>query len=527
MKKIVFLFSVLFYTVSFSQDMQAFNKIYYKTYVETAQTDFKGAVKVADSLFTISETPVLQARSLMLSASLYKQSGEVKKSVDYALRAGEIIQQTDNYNWQAKVYGFLATEYRRLKLYDNSRLYMEKAFDVSKNIEDPKSANNVKGLMQQEKAYYEIEKKNYKKAVVEINKAQQFFELSGANLDFFTANNEQLLGLSYYHLNEPKKALQHYNSALSFSKNDPGGFLVGLSYNGLANIYLDQKDLKNGKKYLDLAEKISKKSPYLELKNEIYTTSQKYYAATNDLKNLVSVKKQQDSVVEKLSTESTAFIDQSFTSMQKDNKRVEEKSSNKNVMLILGGLFIILGGIYFLLYRIKHKRNLEHFREILKNIEEKSALAKQRNFELRETEEINAEEQNLQSYKAEPSVSMSAETEQKILLKLKEFEESELFTDNNVSLSTLATYCESNSKYLSHIINSYKKQDFNNYINELRITYIVKKLQNFPLYRKYKIAVLSEEAGFSSQNKFATIFKKVTTISPSVFIKYLQENEEA
>ncbi len=527
MKKIVFLFAVLFYTVSFSQDLQAFNKIYYKTYVETSQTDFKAATKVADSLFNISETPLLQARSLMLTASLYKQAGEVKKSVDYALRAGEIIQKTDNYNWQSKVYGFLATEYRKLKLYDNSKLYLEKAFEVSKNIEDPKSANNVKGLMQQERAYYEIEKKNYKKAILEINKAQEFFTLSGANLDFFTANNEQLLGLSYYHLDDPKKALQHYNSALNFSKNDPGGFLVGLIYNGFAEVYLDQKDLKNAKKYLDLAEKISKKSPYLELKNEIYTTSQKYYAATNDLKNLVSVKKQQDSVVEKISTESTAFINQSFTSMQKDNKRVEEKSSNKTAVLTLAVVFILLGGVYFVIYRRKHKKNLEHFREILKNIEEKAALAKERNFDLIEIEEQKAKEENLLSQKPESSVSMTAETEQKILLKLKEFEESELFTENTVSLATLATYCESNSKYLSYIINSYKKQDFNNYINELRITYIVKKLQDYPLYRKYKIAVLSEEAGFSSQNKFATIFKKVTTISPSVFIKYLQENEEA
>ncbi|KIA88773.1 helix-turn-helix domain-containing protein [Kaistella jeonii] len=527
MKKIVFFFAILSYAVSFSQDLQAFNKIYYKTYVETSQTDFKAATKVADSLYAISETPLLQARSLMLSASLYKQSGEVKKSVDYALRAGEIIQQTDNYNWQAKVYGFLATEYRRLKLYDSSKLYLEKAFAVSKNIEDPKSSNNVKGLMQQERAYYEIEKKNYKKAIVEINTSQEFFKLSGANLDFFTANNEQLLGLSYYHLKDPKQALKHYNSALSFSKNDAGGFLVGLIYNGFAEVYLDEKDLKNAKKYLDLAENISKKSSYLELKNEIYTTSQRYYAATNDLENLVSVKKQQDSVVEKLATESTAFIDQSFTSMQKDNKRVEEKSSNKNVILALGGLFIILGGIYFLIYRRKHKRNLEHFREILKNIEEKAALSKQRNFDLTEIDQENSKVEDIQSQKPESSVSMTAETEQKILLKLKEFEESELFTENTVSLATLATYCESNSKYLSYIINSYKKQDFNNYINELRITYIVKKLQNFPLYRKYKIAVLSEEAGFSSQNKFATIFKKVTTISPSVFIKYLQENEDA
>ena len=521
MKRIIFLFVLLLSVFSYSQDIEAYNKIYYKTYVETSQTDFNAATKVADSLFSVAETPLLKTRSLMLSASLYKQSGDVKKSIEYALRSGEIIQETDNYNWQSKVYGFLATEYRRLKLYDNSKRYMEKAFEVSKKIKEPKAANNVKGLMKQEKAYYEIEQKNYKKAIADINEAQKYFELAEANLDFFTANNQQLLGLSNFKLNDFNKALRHYNSALSFSKDDLEGFLAGIIYNGLTQVYLEQNDLKNAKKYLTLAEQISKKTPYLELKKETNTTSQKYYAATDDLKNLVDVNKKQDSVVEKINTHSTAFINHSFTSMEKENKIMEDKSSEKTLILWVAVLFIIIISIYFLIYRRKNRKSLENFREIIKNIE----LKAKRESEL-ELERENTRTHNFQDGKAVSSLGMTPETEQKILLKLKEFEASELFRENTVSLSTLATYCEANSKYISYVINSYKKQDFNNYINELRINYIVKKLMEFPLYRKYKIAVLAEEAGFSSQNKFATVFKKVTTISPSVFIKYLQETEE-
>ncbi|WP_312766321.1 helix-turn-helix domain-containing protein [Epilithonimonas sp.] len=92
-----------------------------------------------------------------------------------------------------------------------------------------------------------------------------------------------------------------------------------------------------------------------------------------------------------------------------------------------------------------------------------------------------------------------------------------------MSLAYLATYCETNSKYLSHIIKLYRNNDFNNYINTLRIRYITSKLRNEPIYRKYKIAILAEEAGFSSPNKFSTNFKKVTSITPSLFIKSLQK----
>lgn len=121
---------------------------------------------------------------------------------------------------------------------------------------------------------------------------------------------------------------------------------------------------------------------------------------------------------------------------------------------------------------------------------------------------------------------MNSETEKKLLLKLQEFEELTLFIENTISLSTLSTYCETTPKYLSYAINAYKKKDFNNYINELRINYIIEKSKNVPLYRKYKIAGLAEEAGFSSPNKFSSVFKKVTTISPSVFIAYLQKREQ-
>jgi AraC-like DNA-binding protein len=50
-------------------------------------------------------------------------------------------------------------------------------------------------------------------------------------------------------------------------------------------------------------------------------------------------------------------------------------------------------------------------------------------------------------------------------------------------------------------------------------------LRNNPVYRKYKLATLAEEAGFSSSNKFSLIFKKVTSFSPSTFIKYLNEED--
>lgn len=116
---------------------------------------------------------------------------------------------------------------------------------------------------------------------------------------------------------------------------------------------------------------------------------------------------------------------------------------------------------------------------------------------------------------------MANETLEKLLKRLEQFERSDLYLKNNISLCKLSSYCESNTKYISHVINSCKEQDYNNYINELRIQYIVSKLKTDKNYRKYKIAFLAKEAGFSSPNKFSTIFKNFKGILPSAYIKNL------
>ena len=58
----------------------------------------------------------------------------------------------------------------------------------------------------------------------------------------------------------------------------------------------------------------------------------------------------------------------------------------------------------------------------------------------------------------------------------------EKFLNKDMSLALLASHLETNTKYLSEVINKYKGKNFNVYINELRINYIVSKLKTNPMY---------------------------------------------
>jgi AraC-like DNA-binding protein len=95
-----------------------------------------------------------------------------------------------------------------------------------------------------------------------------------------------------------------------------------------------------------------------------------------------------------------------------------------------------------------------------------------------------------------------------------------------MSLAVLAGQLDTNTKYLSEIINKHYNVNFNGYINKLRINFIVNKLKSDPNFMNYKISYLAETCGFSSHSTFATIFKSITGITPITFIELLKKEKE-
>ncbi|MBP2614937.1 helix-turn-helix domain-containing protein [Chryseobacterium jejuense] len=498
----------------------------------------KKALKVADSLYTISETPILKIRSLMLSASLYQHSGDLKNAIEFALKAEKIISNMDNNIGKARVYGFLATQYRILGLYDDSKMYYQIAFEVSENIEDKKFANEMKGLLMQEMAYYEEHKKNYNRSIFYINKAQSYFnsiQQSPEITSTRSGNNEQLLGLNYYNLKNTDKAKLHYENALKSLRTIPTNFITCLVYNGLAMIYMDQDNLHEAKKYIGLMEDYSKKTKDLELKNVMYSTTQRYYEITLNMNKVSDLAKKRDSIKGDLIDKSYNIINHTYSNLKKENKVIKKESNVNKYLFLLGSLLLLGSSIYFIFYRRKQKRIIKRFKQVLKKSNETkqdviSSINKIATVstEIENTTPIQAlsEEINETKFLESKTLIMTSDTEEKILYKLKEFEKSTIFNRKNLSLPYLATYCNTNNRYLSHVINTHKKKDFYNYINELKIAYIIEKLKNNPEYRKFKIASLAEECGFSSPNKFSLVFKKETEILPSAFIKLLNHESK-
>ncbi|WP_236709585.1 AraC family transcriptional regulator [Elizabethkingia ursingii] len=498
------------------QDPEAFNKIYVKTYLETSQKDFKKALVVSDSLFNISQTPLLQTKSLMLSATLYQQTHDLKRSVDYALRAEKIIEQTNDASWNTRVLGFLSTQYRLLGLFDRSRVYSEKALEYAGKIENQEAASSAKGLVSQELAYYNIAVQKYQKAIENIEASQRYFDNITQNKDFMTAGNKQLLGLCYYNLGDSGRSLKYYNEALTLLKGGPENYLTGIVYSGIAEVYMKTDELDKAKEYLDKAVKIADKSEYLQLKKEVYKRTQEYYSKVQDIENLRKINDKKDVVEDKISKKTDAFINNAYVQLENNNIKTKETGSLKNIAILMAGLGILCGILIFTFYRRRQKQQLSRMQHILDQHKKKQKESYV-TLNLSAPEHIAAKEKSTQM--------MPPETEDALLEALYKFEKLQLYKDKNASLSYVASYMETNTKYLSYIIKKHRQKDFTSYINELRVDYIIEKLMTDPVYRQYKISVLADEAGFSSHSKFATIFKNITDVSPSHFINYISQKK--
>lgn len=96
--------------------------------------------------------------------------------------------------------------------------------------------------------------------------------------------------------------------------------------------------------------------------------------------------------------------------------------------------------------------------------------------------------------------------------------EEELYLDSSLTVHKLAKSINSNSKYISNVINSEFQQNFAVFVNTYRIEKAKKILIN-PDYKQYTIESISKEVGFNSKSAFNIAFKKFTNQTPSEFRK--------
>ncbi len=506
-KKVYLLLTVFFILSAKAQDYVSYNIVHQKILHEIAQKDFDKALIAADSLYKSTTLPSYKVRSLLLIATLYQQKNDLETAINYAQKGEEIAEKANDYDWLSRVYGFIASQYGVLKIYNKSRFYIQKALAASKKIEDPIQSYKVNGLMLQLLARIDMQQGYFNEAIDKFKTAQKNFDKIPSK-EFFTASNNQLLGSCYLNAKQYDLAINCYKDALLYTDiKMPESALSGTIYQELSLAYLRKGNIEEAKKYLDRAKKYASKSQYAVLDKEIYKTAQEYYSIKKDIDNFTKATVKKDSLSEKITTQNNKFISDKFQNLERQNAIEKRNASTKTILIWISLVFIAVNLLFSVIYKRRQKKQAQKIQSVIERL----------NHEIKQKDSKPVENSGV--------LLMSVTTEKLLLEKLKAFESQNRFTDKNMSLSYMVSTMDTNTKYLSYIIKKYRNKDFTTYTNELRINYILEKLNNDPRYRKYKISILAEEAGFSSHSMFTTNFKSITGISPSEFVKYIQKRD--
>jgi PAS domain S-box-containing protein len=116
------------------------------------------------------------------------------------------------------------------------------------------------------------------------------------------------------------------------------------------------------------------------------------------------------------------------------------------------------------------------------------------------------------------SSSLKGFDEVKLYGKLKSLVENQkLYLDPDLTLKQLAERLDTNTKYLSQVVNHFSGSNFQQFLNVYRINEFTSHLKNGH-FRHLTLFGLAQQCGFNNKSTFFKVFKEVTGATPKVYI---------
>ena len=361
---------------------------------------------------------------------------------------------------------FIAKTYIDLKMYNLAKKYAEDALNLN-------SPNNNSLLRAQSYcntgAIYTF-KQNYKKAVFYLDKALAEYKKANVKADLTYLYKSYIF---YEQLNY--KASIESLSTTTYGRN---------------NYYSN---------YLDTEKKYS-------IMAKSYDVLEDNEKAAAFFEHSLAVLKDVDNRRMKVNTALIGKFDQNLVEEEINtlSGMFQKRKTYLYLLIIIG---VLIGICFLLINKNMHLKNERKY---------KALIAELNNIEKTKKPEIKAPERVLSNV-------IEAEKIKEILDKLKVFETEKGFLEKNLTQSILAKKLDTNTNYLSKIINHKKGVTFTSYLAELRVNYAILELRANSKFRSYNISAIAREVGFNSTEPFSKAFKNKTGLNPSYFIKKLEE----
>jgi len=479
----------------------------YKNYIYYSDKEF--SVIYADSMVRAALATQKDASigsSYLTQGILYYSLKEYTKALDSYLLANEYISKTqDDYLKYKSKYNLAHLKYY-LGIYDDAVDLFEECITYFKSHNPRGYLNSLHSLAL---CYSRMGNYGESTRVVEqgISEGERLKEQ--AMEPYFV----HLDGVNNYFKNNYRLGIEKIASSLEAieANNDFANVAVGNFYIG--KCYLGLKEIDKAYLYFRKVEETFDQRNYIRPDlRECFELLFKHYEEKGNLPmKLKYVEKllKVDSVLgtnyKYISQKIHREYDTVELKRKKNELQIELQQAYNRDKLLVGGVIVLVVVLLVLVHR--NRRNKRVYRQRFEELMQQKPVVDRKKESIKTKWDMN------------PDVA------EELLEKLVKFERNKKYLDKDLSLVKLAAQFNSNTKYLSKLILHYRNKRFVEYINDLKIDYLVELLKQENRYRNYTNKALAEEVGFSSTQRFTNAFVSRTGISPSYFIERLKGEE--
>ena len=469
--KLTYLDSILALTTKKWDSLQPASAYVFKGSIYHEQFDFKNALNNYLLAYEYAEksknTGILYQVEFNIGL-LKSDIGEYREALRHLKNYYAFIQSykpVNTNNYYNPLFA-ISTTYRKLNLLDSAAFYNKRGKDLA-HINENQFWQHQFTLNDALNNYYSGD---FTAAIGRLYKVIPFYEKTKSHNDLLFIYS--YLGRSYYKTGATEKGIQVLEKAKRiFEKNKVVFPEVREGFEILLTHYKNKDDYEL---QLKTIEHLMEFDTLLQYKFKYLT---KTIVKEYDTKQLLS---QKDQLISTLESQKKAY-------------------SIRNIILIV---LLIISVSVLSFYSYTKNTYKKRFKKFIADHNKNNSVNKK---------------------KLSNSIDVPSEIIENIIKNLRRFEKSEAYKKPGITLDGLAKYTETNTKYLSKVINAIEEKSFRTYINHLRVQYAVKKLQNDPVFRKYTINAIAIESGFNHPETFTKAFYKYTGVYPSFFIKQLNK----
>lgn len=483
---------------------------------ELAYTDSQRGIDISETLYKQSTNKKEELAALMVSASIYYIIRDLNAAFDSARKAEAIAIAINDQDWQNRIIELYSLIYWNMDSTNESFGDLEPKNKFLLKLNDKDHIAVKKSISIQNKAYLHFLNLDYKRAIKELHRGEVLYPILEDIIigPYHIAYTETLKARIYDAENKYERSLEAYQKAIGYllgfdpSQTNP---IYGYIYTGMAVLQMKRGLFNEAKEYLDKAEITVNANENIVLEIHYKSDLLSYYAETEDLGRYHLTKDDLTVLEQSMQEEiNSTLLNLSETLDEKEKSYISEASLYKSVSIVL--VFLLLSTLGFAYFKKrKNKNGGKTKKQIIYSVKQNKTLKVETKTEV--PSKVNSKQE------VKPGTEhISTETLKRIKDSLEEFEQSDIFLNPTVGALTIASYCQTNIRYVSDVINTHKGESISSYLNNLRISYILSKLETEEVYRSYKISYLADEAGFSNPSKFSTEFKRIVGMPPSTYI---------